>query len=495
MSQKKSTSITGGAIIMVAMRWIDRVVGVVSTFILARILVPDDFGIVAMASVVVAFADVIFDLGINVALIQKKDPSQDYYNTAWTLRIMQTAAVATVLVILSPFAADYYKDARVMGAVQLMALSMMIASFENVGVVTFQKELRFTDDAKFMLFKRLVSFASTVVLTLVLQSYWGMIIGALCSRLFSVGRSYMVHPMRPRFSLAEFKSIFGISQWVLVKNISSYLDRNLHIFLVGGMGKTGITGGYTLANEIADVPSADLLAPINRVMFPAFARVKDDLAELTALLVRVQAVQVMVTFPACIGFVMTAHEVVPVALGEKWLFIVPFVQILALSSIIQAISTSANYVLTVIGKMRLLAVTSWVQIILFGVGVLALHEGLVPERIAQIRMAAILLTFGVSYWLVMRNIPGLTVGMLVHGTGRPILGCLAMVLAILLLQAEVAAPLVVMLCLKVAVGAVAYVGTVLGIWYLSGRPAGAESFFLDKLKRRPPVAAAAREAK
>jgi lipopolysaccharide exporter len=493
MSQKQSTSLTGGAIIMVAMRWIDRVVGVVSTFILARLLLPDDFGIVAMASVVVAFADVIFDLGINVAIIQRKNPSQAFYNTAWTLRILQVAAVAAVLMIIAPFAADYYKDARVTAVVQLMALSMMIASYENVGVITFQKELRFADDARFML---LVSFSTTIVLTLVLQNYWGMVIGALCSRLFSTTRSYMVHPMRPRFSLAEIGSIFSVSQWVLVKNISNYLDRNLHIFLVGGLAKTSVTGGYTLANEIADVPGNDLLAPINRVLFPAFARVKDDLAELTRLLVRVQAIQVMVTFPTCIGFVLTAHELVPVALGEKWLFIVPFVQILALSNIIQAINSSANYVLTVIGKMRLLAVTSWVQITLFGAGVLMLHDGLGPERIAAVRMTAIVLTFGVSYYLVMRSIPGLTVAMLARGIGRPILGCLAMALALAFLQAEISAlPLVVILVMKVALGGFVYVGTVLGLWVVSGRPQGAESFFLAKLKRSAPAAAVASGSK
>ncbi|MFC5477624.1 lipopolysaccharide biosynthesis protein [Massilia suwonensis] len=494
MSQKNSTSITGGAIIMIAMRWIDRVVGVVSTFILARLLVPDDFGIVAMASVVVAFADVIFDLGINVAIIQRKNPSQAFYNTAWTLRILQVAAVATVLMILAPFAADYYKDPRVMPVVQLMALSMMIASYENVGVITFQKELRFADDAKFMLFKRLVSFATTIAFTLILQSYWGMVLGALCSRLFSTVRSYMVHPMRPKFSLAEIGSIFSVSQWVLVKNISAYLDRNLHIFLVGGVAKTGVTGGYTLANEISNVPGNDLLAPINRVLFPAFARVKDDLAELTRLLVRVQAVQVMVTFPTCVGFVLTAHELVPVALGAKWMFIVPFVQILALSNIIQAINSSANYVLTVIGKMRLLAVTSWVQIILFGAGLLMLRSELLPERIAAVRMAAIVLTFGVSYWLVMRNIPGLTVSMLARGTGRPTLGCLAMALALPLLGAEVSAPPLAMLCMKVVLGAFVYLVTVLGLWHLSGWPEGAETFFLDKLKRRRPVAAASSQS-
>lgn len=490
MSQSKNMSITGGAIIMVAMRWIDRIVGVVSTFILARILIPDDFGIVAMASVVVAFADVIFDLGINVAIIQRKNPSQAFYNTAWTLRILQVAAVATVLMILAPFAADYYRDPRVMPVVQLMALSMMIASYENVGVITFQKELRFAEDAKFMLFKRLVSFFTTIALTLILQSYWGMVIGALCSRLFSTLRSYMVHPMRPKFSLAEIGSIFSVSQWVLVKNISGYLDRNLHIFLVGGVAKTGITGGYTLANEISNVPGNDLLAPINRVLFPAFARVKDDLAELTRLLVRAQAVQVMITFPTCIGFVLTAHELVPVALGAKWTFIVPFVQILALSNIIQAINSSANYVLTVIGKMRLLAVTSWVQIILFGVGLLLLQSELLPERIAAVRMAAIVLTFGVSYWLVMRNIPGLTVAMLARGTGRPALGCLAMVLALLLLQSEVTAPDWLMLVMKVVTGAIVYCVVVLGLWRLAGSPDGAEAFFLNKIKRTTPPAVA-----
>jgi O-antigen/teichoic acid export membrane protein len=487
MLQKKSNSITGSAIITVAMRWIDRVIGIASTFLLARILVPDDFGIVAMASVVVTFADIIFGLGINVALIQRKNPTQAYYNTAWTLRILQTACVAILLMILAPFAADYYKDPRVTLVIQVMALSLLVNAFENVGIIDFQKELRFVEDARFVLFKRLTTFFITLGLTLFLQSYWGMILGALTGRIISTARSYSVHPMRPWFALSEWREIFSVSQWVLVKNISQFLDRKMHVFMVGGLASTAVTGGYTLASEIADVPANDLLAPINRVLFPAFARARDNMGELVKLLIRAQAVQVMVTFPACIGFVLTARELVPVALGDKWTFIVPFVQILALSNIIQSINSSANYVLTVIGKMRLLAVTSWVQIILFGIGVLALHEGLFPERVAQIRMAAIALTFGVSYWLVMRNISGLTVGMLVRGTGRPVLGCLAMVLALLLLQAEVVAPLVVMLCLKVALGALAYVGTVLGIWYLSGRPEGAESFFLDKLKRRQPV--------
>lgn len=491
MLQKKSNSITGSAIITVAMRWIDRVIGIASTFLLARILVPDDFGIVAMASVVVTFADIIFGLGINVALIQCKNPTQAYYNTAWTLRILQTACVAILLMILAPFAADYYKDPRVTLVIQVMALSLLVNAFENVGIINFQKELRFVDDARFVLFKRLTTFFITLGMTLILQNYWGMIIGAFAGRVISSLRSYSVHPMRPWFALSEWREIFSVSQWVLVKNISQFLDRKMHVFMVGGLASTAVTGGYTLASEIADVPANDLLAPINRVLFPAFARAKDNMGELVKLLIRAQAVQVIVTFPACIGFVLTARELVPVALGDKWTFIVPFVQILALSNIIQSINSSANYVLTVIGKMRLLAVTSWIQLAVFGIGVTVLHTGLDPERVAQVRMAAIVLTFGVSYYILMRNVPGLTVSLLLRGTGRPVLGCAAMVFALLGLQAEVALQPWLMLLLKVVVGAVIYCAVVLVLWRLAGRPEGAESYFLDKLKLQRPAAARA----
>lgn len=486
MFGKKSGSISSGAIIMILMRWVDRLIGIVSTLILARLLVPEDFGIIAMASLVVGFADIIFDLGVNVAVIQKKSPDQSFYNTAWTLRILQSTCVVTFLVLMAPFAADYYNDERVTNAIRVMALSMFIMSFENVGIVNFQKELNFAADAKFTLSKRLAAFFVTIGMTLILDNYWGMIIGALCGRLFSTILSYFVHPMRPWFSLAYFKDIFSISQWVLVKNISQYLDRNLHIILVGGISKTSITGGYTLAGEISDVPGTDLLAPINRVLFPAFARVKDDRAQLTKLLLMAQSIQVMVTFPACVGFVLTAREFVPVALGDKWLFIVPFIQVLALSNIIQSISSSANYVLTVIGQIRVLAITSWAQILLFGLGIVLFRSQLDAELIAKIRFGAIALTFTLSYYILTKYVPTVSILQMLKGIIRPALGCAAMVAALLSIDHAIALPAPLMLALKVAVGAVAYCAVVLICWHIVGRPDGAERYLIDKISRKAP---------
>lgn len=480
MPEKKTLSIARGAVTMIAMRWIDRLIGIISTLILARLLIPEDFGIVAMASIVVGFIDIIFDLGINVALIQKKEPGKDFYNTAWTLRILQSLCVATLLILLAPFAADYYKDERVTGAIRVLALSVLIMSFENVGVVNFQKYLDFSTDAKFTLTKRLVGFFISITLTLALETYWGMILGTLCSRLFSVILSYLYHPMRPWFSLSHFKDIFKTSQWVLIKNISQYLDRNLHIIAVGGASSTQITGGYTLANEISDVPGTDLLAPINRVLFPAFAGVKDDRAALTEMLLTAQSIQVIITFPICVGLALTANEIVPLALGNNWIFIAPFIQILALSNIIQAISSSANYVLTVIGQIRVLAISSWFQILIFGFFMLLLQSQLNPELIARLRFFAITLTFFLTYYILTKYVPTISIKRMLKGIIRPALGCSAMAATLMEIDKSPALPDLVILAAKISAGATVYISVVLILWILSGRPDGAERYIFKK---------------
>ena len=468
---------------MVVMRWVDRLIGIVSTLLLARILLPYDFGIVAMASVVVGFIDVIFDLGVNVAIIQRKSPDQSFYNTAWTLRIMQAFAVALLLIALAPFASDYYHDQRVTGAIQMMAVSLLIASFENIGIVNFQKDLNFIADARFVLLKRLTSFFFTIALTLALESYWGMIIGALCGRLFGTILSFSVHPMRPRFSLQDFRAIFTVSQWIFVKNISQYLDRNLHIIFVGGVSKTAVTGGYTLANEISDVPGTDLLAPINRVLFPAFARVKDDRKKLTELLLLSQSIQVMVTFPACVGFVMTANEFVRLALGQKWMFIVPFIQVLALSNIIYSICSSSNYVLTVIGQIRVLALTSWAQIIIFIAGIWLFRESLDALVIAEIRFVAIFLTFGVSYYILNKYIPTVSISAMFKGLIRPTLGCIAIVGILRFIDQLEYISVPFLLVFKITAGILIYSSVVLILWIILGRPEGAERYFINRFGR------------
>ena len=211
------------------MRWTDRSIAFVSTLILARLLVPADFGVIVMASLFIGLADVFFELGVNVALIQNRTPSQEHYDTAWTLRIIQTTLAAIVVVIAAPLAATYFNDPRVTLVVQVLAVSLVLSGLENIGVVTFQKEMQFGKEFQFLFCKRIVGFIVTIVAAWFIRSYWALVIGALTGRTFGVALSFVMHPMRPRLGLEKFREIFSVSQWVLVRSIGGYFQINLHL--------------------------------------------------------------------------------------------------------------------------------------------------------------------------------------------------------------------------------------------------------------------------
>ena len=159
----RSVSAVVGALIAVGIRWTDRLIGLVSTVILARLLVPDDFGIIAMASLVIGLIDVLLDMGVNITLVQNKHATQDDFDAAWTLRLMQSGLAAVAIFLAAYPAARYFHDPRVTGVVQALALSVLLVGFENIGIVSFQKKMEFGQEFRFFFGKRISGFLITMV--------------------------------------------------------------------------------------------------------------------------------------------------------------------------------------------------------------------------------------------------------------------------------------------------------------------------------------------
>ena len=199
LRNQKSVSPAKGALLVVGMRWSDRLIGVISTLILVRLLVPADFGIVAMASIVVGLVDTLLDLGVGSALIQNRHAGRDEFDTAWTLRLAQSALAAIVLWFIAPYAAESFRDPRVLDVLRLMALTVLLGGFENIGIVSFQKNMEFGRDFRFFFLRRLSGFSATIVLAFLLHSYWAMVIGALVGRLAGVGLSFVLHDFVDHF--------------------------------------------------------------------------------------------------------------------------------------------------------------------------------------------------------------------------------------------------------------------------------------------------------
>jgi O-antigen/teichoic acid export membrane protein len=416
------------------MRWADRSIAFVSTLILARLLVPEDFGLIAMASLVIGLADVFFELGVNVALIQNRTPSQEHYDTAWTLRIIRTTLAAIVVVLAAPLAATYFNDQRVTLVVQVLAVSLMLSGLENIGVVTFQKEMQFGREFQFLFCKRIVGFIATVVAAWFIRSYWAMVIGALAGRTFGVALSFAMHPMRPHLSLKKFGEIFSVSQWMLVRSIGGYLELKLHYAIVGARESASVLGAYSLGSEISALPTSELLAPVNRVLFPAFVRVKDDLVELKRVVLLAQGVQTMIAMPAAIGLILVSSEAVLLLLGEKWMSAVPFVEIFALISFLTSIATSGWYVLLTLGKIRLIAISSWVQVGLFATLSLVVFPEAGAVGLAWLYLAVVTLWLIALTVLLVRHLEGLRFAEIASSITRPLIAVSIMALCVILVS-------------------------------------------------------------
>lgn len=476
----RSVSVPVGAFLTVAMRWSDRLIGVLSTIILARILIPEDFGIIAMASIVIGLINVFLDLGVNIVLIQNKEADQTHYDTAWTLRILQAICAAALLVALAPLAADYFHDERVTLVLRVLSINIIIGGFQNIGIVDFQKYMEFGQDFKFFFYKRIIGFIVVVSTAYLLQSYWALVIGMLATSISGVVLSYIMSAMRPKFSLVRFGEIFNMSQWILVNNIGTYLHKRLDKMLVGNRASATVLGAYSLADEIAALPSTELLAPLSRVLFPAFVKVKDDLQELKRVYLLALGVQALVGIPAGIGLALVSREVILLMLGEKWDSAIPFLAIIGYINIVAAISASGTYVMYALGKFKAIALLAWTQIALILVGVLVFVSSDNIIAIAEVRLAITFLALLVYSLIVVAEIEPLKLHNILSCIWRPLLSGAVMAYAVSFVNALGTTQLFYSLVLKVVIGFTVYLSTLLALWLVVGRPDGGEKYLLNQ---------------
>jgi len=475
-------SILQGTLLVVGMRWTDRAIGLLSTIILARLLVPADFGLVAMATITIGLMSVFLEFGVHIALIQNANATREHYDAAFTLRVLQTSFLAVVLWFAAPFAADYFHDERVIPVLRWLSLGTLIGGFENVGVITFQKEMRFGLEFQLAFVRRISAFLVTVTVAWILRDYWALVIGTLVSKVLGVVITYLAHPMRPRFSTKKIGEIFSVSQWVLVQGIGSYLDGNLHRILVGRRASAATLGAYTLAGEISAMPSTELLAPLNRVLFPSFVEVKERPAELKRLFLLAQGLQTTMVVPAAFGLSLVAPEVVALALGERWQAAIPFLQWLVLGAALRAITTSPEYIMLTLNAVRRMAVVSWFRVLFFVMLAFLLLPHAGALELAMMRVSTSAAGLGLTLWFFLRTFPAVRAADILKTINRPIMAALAMSAVLLWAQGFWSGEMaLVRLILDVLLGVLVYAAVLLLLWHLARRPAGAERYVLDQL--------------
>lgn len=482
-------SVAAGALWMIALKVIERSIGVISTTILARLLIPADFGLVAMAMAIFAILELTGQFGFDHAIIRKQDVTRSQLDTAWTLTICHGLLSGLALALLAAPAAQFFNEPRLEHIVHVLAVIAVIQGFENIGIMLFRKDLKFRKDFNFFLAKKLIAFACTVSLAFTFKSYWALVGGILASRTAGVVLSYVVHPYRPRLSFSATRELLGFSKWVILTGFLGYFRTRGPDFILGRLAGAGSVGVFRVADELASLPTTELMFPIARAAYPGYAKVAHDRAALRQAYLAVQGSIIMLTLPAGIGIVMLADPFVKALLGFNWLGAIPLIQILGLYGTLRVFQTTNNAIFNVLGKPHwntsLMALELVSVLPLLGWLIYSGH-GIESAAWSYLASAAVVVPCAV---ILLSRVLSLSFSDRVRVTWRPVIGAALMALALEWLMRTLGLPTssleaVWTLLIAVPLGALVFGTTVLGIWYAAGKPNGTERKLLSLMLER-----------
>lgn len=478
-----------GAIWMVGFKMVDRGLALISTLVLARILVPSDFGMIAMAASLIAVLDLFGAFGLDVALIQRQGATPAHYNTAWTLNISTGTLIASLMLILAWPLSWFYEEPRLVPVVCCLAASSFIQGFENIGVVAFRKELNFRRDFVFLFGKRAAMVCLTIVLALVLRSYWAMVFGMVFGRITGVGLSYALHPYRPRMTFEKLSDFFGFSKWVFVQNILYFLKERSSDFIVGRLAGPHALGVFNVSTEISSMPGTELIAPINRAILPAYALLVDDPEALRREYVSVMGLVCIVAIPAVTGIASVAPLVVATVLGPKWSDASVILALLAFYGIFAALTSNAYSAFLAVGKPQVFVriTAAYVAIHLPMLIFLTHRYGVLGAASAHLAASSIILP--ISFYLICKTLQ-LPVSRILSAVWRPVGAAAAMYVAVVFVRPAVDPAIISsldalrQLAVCVPFGAATYVIVLAALWMLAGRPEGGEAMVLRLAGRK-----------
>ena len=485
MSQSVQRRMATGAIWMVLFKLVERGLGLISTLILARLLGPAEFGVIAMAMSFIVMGELLTAFGFDIAIIQDPHATEQHYNTAWTCNFLMGLSVTLLMLSLAPAIADFYGRPEVVWVVCALAFGPLIAGAENIGVVAFRKELDFRREFKFQVSRKFIGFAIVVPLALLLRSYWALVVGILVSKLAGTLISYLMHPFRPRFTLVKFKQLFRFSRWMLLNNVVGFFKERSSDFVIGRLYGAAPLGAYNVAYELAHLPSTEIGAPINRALLPGFAKM-GSAPEVKTAYASAVGVLAMLTLPAAAIIFAVAPFLVPVILGQKWLAAVPLMEVFAFNGALLLFHSSISAVLMGRGFAGRVTAsnTIYVMVLAAMLALFAMGKGAVGAAYAV--LLTTLACTPIYLYQVWRAL-GIAPSVFARAVGRPLIAALAT--AALLRWGMPAyiptmglAATVGWLAGGVVAGGGIYFGLVAAQWYLAGRPEGAERAVLDRAR-------------
>lgn len=338
---------------MTALTALMKVVAVFKIAVLARILSPSQFGTYGIALLVLGFLEVLTETGINIFLIQEKDETKKYLDSAWVVSIIRGTLISILILLASPMIALFFRVPNVVNLLYLVSAVAFIRGFINPMEVSFQKNLMFTKVFLFQGFLYLVDAIVAIGVGVATHSESAMIISMLAAAAAEVILSFAVFKDRPRFRLdkEKFLKVVNSGKWITGAGVFSYIFQNIDNVVVGKFLGTASLGFYQQAYSIATLPVSGVSNIFNKVMFPVFVKISEERRRLRPAFYKAFGIIFAAGLVFGITLLVFSRPIILLFLGEKWLSIEAVLKVLAIFSILKS-ALNSSYSLFLSLKMQ-----------------------------------------------------------------------------------------------------------------------------------------------
>lgn len=343
----------GGAWVF-ALRVLEKILQLIRLVIVARLLAPNDFGLFGIALLAMSALETFSQTGFQAALVQKKDDITQYLDTAWSISVIRGIILFILLFLSAPYIALFFNSAEASLIIQVIGVSVFLTGFTNVGIVSFQRELKFNKQFVYQLSTTLADFIVVVSAALAFKNVWALIFGLLAGSLTGLVASYAMHPYRPHFrlELEKTRELFGFGKWVWGATILVFLITQGDDAFVGKFLGVTMLGLYQVAYRISNMPATEITHVISQVTFPAYSKIQDDLPRLREAYVRVLQLTAFLSFPIAGLIFILAPDFTKIFLGVKWMPMVPAMQVLVLAGLVRSIAATTGPLFYAVGQPK-----------------------------------------------------------------------------------------------------------------------------------------------
>lgn len=323
--------------------------------LLARLLTPDDYGMIAMLTIFMAVSQTFIDSGFGNALIRKTDRTEQDKATVFFFNIFMAAACYGIIFLAAPFVAKFYNMPELTSILRVLAISLIFQAFASIQRLNLTIELNFKMLAKISLSGALAGGTAGLICAYNGLGVWSLVVQQMTNIAFRVILFWILVHWRPKcfFNKASFKNLFGFGSKLLASGLLNTLYDNIYDLIIGKVFAAATLGNYTRAAHFANFPSSNITGIFQRVTFPVLSKIQDDHEKLRTAYLKFLNIATLVIFPLMIGLAALAKPFILLVLTDKWIEVILILQIICFAQMWYPVHAINLNMLQVMGRSDL----------------------------------------------------------------------------------------------------------------------------------------------